>query len=99
MQIREEETKRLESYISKKNLWISTIDFNQYVSEGAEQKVFLKAQHKQPFYRIVLFLKFTFVESILSYSFISACFKTTRFWFPTNSINTIPLELKLFKSK
>jgi len=52
-QISDEETKRLESYISKKNLWITTIDFNQYVSEGAEQRVFLKARPKQPFYRIV----------------------------------------------
>jgi len=37
-----EEAKRLESYISKKNLWIEEIDLSQYVSEGAEQKVYLK---------------------------------------------------------
>lgn len=39
---KEQETKRLESYISQYNLWIETIDFSQYVSEGAEQKVYLK---------------------------------------------------------
>ena len=32
----------LEEFITKKNLWISDIDFSQYVSEGAEQRVFLK---------------------------------------------------------
>lgn len=37
-----QETKRLENFISEKNLWIKEIDFSQYVSEGAEQKVFLK---------------------------------------------------------
>jgi hypothetical protein len=42
---KKEETKRLENYISEKNLWIS-VDFSQYVSEGAEQKVYLKdAEH------------------------------------------------------
>jgi hypothetical protein len=39
---KEQETKRLELYISQHNLWIDTIDFSQYVSEGAEQKVYLK---------------------------------------------------------
>ena len=38
---KKQETKRLESYISEKNLWID-IDLSQYVSEGAEQKVYLK---------------------------------------------------------
>ena len=38
---KKQETKRLENYISKKNLWID-IDLTQYVSEGAEQKVYLK---------------------------------------------------------
>ena len=38
---KKQETKRLESYISDKNLWID-IDLSQYVSEGAEQKVYLK---------------------------------------------------------
>ncbi|WP_313805643.1 hypothetical protein [Flavobacterium sp.] len=36
-----QETTRLENYISKENLWIHNIDFTQYVSEGAEQKVYL----------------------------------------------------------
>jgi len=39
---KKQETKRLEDYISKNNLWIENIDFSQYVSEGAEQKVYLK---------------------------------------------------------
>jgi hypothetical protein len=38
---KKQETERLENYISKKNLWI-VIDLSQYVSEGAEQKVYLK---------------------------------------------------------
>lgn len=41
-QIREQETKKLEEFISEKNLWIADIDFSKYVSEGAEQRVFLK---------------------------------------------------------
>lgn len=36
-----EETKRLKDYITSKNLWIN-IDTSKYVSEGAEQKVYLK---------------------------------------------------------
>jgi hypothetical protein len=39
---KKQETKRLEDYISQNNLWIGNIDFSQYVSEGAEQKVYLK---------------------------------------------------------
>jgi hypothetical protein len=39
---KQQETKRLELFISKNNLWVENIDFSQYVSEGAEQKVFLK---------------------------------------------------------
>ena len=38
---KKQEAKRLESYITANNLWIN-IDFSQYVSEGAEQKVYLK---------------------------------------------------------
>ena len=38
---KKQETKRLENYISEKNLWIN-IDLTQYVSEGKEQKVYLK---------------------------------------------------------
>ncbi|MCF8254025.1 MAG: hypothetical protein K9I36_06805 [Bacteroidia bacterium] len=41
-QIREQETKNLEKFISEKALWINDIDFSKYVSEGAEQRVFLK---------------------------------------------------------
>ena len=39
---KKQETKILEDYITEKNLWIRDIDFSQYVSEGAEQKVYLK---------------------------------------------------------
>lgn len=41
-QIRKQETEKLENFISNRNLWISDVDFSQYVSEGAEQRVFLK---------------------------------------------------------
>ena len=37
-----EETQRLESYIILNNLWAKDIKLSQYVSEGAEQKVYLK---------------------------------------------------------
>lgn len=37
-----EEATRLENYIAQNNLWISDIDLSQYVSEGAEQRVYLK---------------------------------------------------------
>ena len=37
-----EEAKRLENYIAQNNLWVPDIDLSQYVSEGAEQRVFLK---------------------------------------------------------
>lgn len=39
--IKKQEAERLESYISEKNL-CRQIDFSKYVSEGAEQKVYLK---------------------------------------------------------
>jgi hypothetical protein len=39
---KKQETEKLEKYISANNLWIKDIDFSQYVSEGAEQKVYLK---------------------------------------------------------
>ena len=38
---KKQETKRLEDYISENKLWID-VDLSQYVSEGAEQKVYLK---------------------------------------------------------
>jgi len=41
-QIREQETKSLEEFVNKNNLWVTKIDFSNYVSEGAEQRVFLK---------------------------------------------------------
>lgn len=39
--IKKQETKSLEKYISENKLWI-VVDLTQYVSEGAEQKVYLK---------------------------------------------------------
>ena len=39
---KKQEAKILEDYIAQNNLWIRDIDFSQYVSEGAEQKVYLK---------------------------------------------------------
>jgi hypothetical protein len=39
---KKQETKRLEVYISENGYWAGNIDFSQYVSEGAEQKVYLK---------------------------------------------------------
>lgn len=41
-QVREQETKKLEEFINTRNLWINDIDFSQYISEGAEQRVYLK---------------------------------------------------------
>ena len=38
---KEEEKEKLELFISQNNLWLNTVDFSQYVSEGAEQKVYL----------------------------------------------------------
>lgn len=40
--LKKQEAEKLENYISKNNLWINDIDFSQYVSEGAEQKVYLR---------------------------------------------------------
>jgi hypothetical protein len=34
--------RRLRQYIENQGLWIKNIDLNKYVSEGAEQKVYLK---------------------------------------------------------
>lgn len=39
---KEQEKQELASYITKNQLWVDHIDLNQYVSEGAEQKVYLK---------------------------------------------------------
>mgnify|MGYP003574913560 CR=1 FL=1 len=38
---RKEETKKLISWIENENFWYPNIDFNSFVSEGAEQRVFL----------------------------------------------------------
>lgn len=40
--LRKKEEEKLDSFITEKELWIYDIDFTQYVSEGAEQKVYLK---------------------------------------------------------
>jgi len=41
-QIREQEEANLERFISEHKLWVNHVDFSQYVSEGAEQRVYLK---------------------------------------------------------
>ena len=40
--LKKQEEKRLRDYIDEQQLWKSDIDFGQYVSEGAEQRVYLK---------------------------------------------------------
>lgn len=39
---KKQETKLLKKYITENNFWASNIDISNYVSEGAEQKVYLK---------------------------------------------------------
>ncbi len=39
---KKEEREYLDYFISEHDLWITTIDLNNYVSEGSEQKVYLK---------------------------------------------------------
>ena len=41
-QFKREEEERLIDFISSNGLWLGDIDFTQYISEGAEQRVFLK---------------------------------------------------------
>ncbi len=41
-QSREEEKERLINFITQNHFWITGLDFSQYVSEGAEQRVYLK---------------------------------------------------------
>ena len=41
-QHKEEETKRLVRFAEENNLWIDNINIDLYVSQGAEQKVYLK---------------------------------------------------------
>ncbi len=38
---KEKEAARLKEYITKNNLWLANINIADYVSEGAEQKVYL----------------------------------------------------------
>ncbi len=37
-----EETKRLIGYIEENKLWVNTLDFEAYLAEGAEQRIFIK---------------------------------------------------------
>jgi len=37
-----QETERLTAYISQHNLWINDLDFSKYISQGAEQRVYLQ---------------------------------------------------------
>ena len=39
---KKQEEERLISFITTQRLWLNNIDFSQYVSEGAEQRVYLK---------------------------------------------------------
>ncbi|MEQ1733974.1 MAG: hypothetical protein ABL940_09880 [Bacteroidia bacterium] len=39
---KKQETEVLKEYVVKNNLWVTNIDTSNYVSEGAEQKVYLK---------------------------------------------------------
>ncbi len=41
-----EEKKRLVEYINKNHLWNCDVDFSLFLSEGAEQRVFIKDNHK-----------------------------------------------------
>ena len=39
---KKQETEKLELFVSKHNLWFESFDVSNYVSEGAEQRVYLK---------------------------------------------------------
>ncbi|MBI2258551.1 MAG: hypothetical protein HYU67_06585 [Flavobacteriia bacterium] len=41
-QNKNQETEKLTHFIENNNLWVKDIDFNKFVSEGAEQRVYLK---------------------------------------------------------
>jgi hypothetical protein len=41
-QHKEEETKRLIQFVNDHNLWVNNVNIELYVSQGAEQKVYLK---------------------------------------------------------
>ena len=42
--IKEEETERLCQWIEEQQLWYRTLDLTQFISSGAEQKVYLKGE-------------------------------------------------------
>ncbi len=44
-QYKAQETQILKGFISEHNLWINSIPLENYISEGAEQKVYLKSGH------------------------------------------------------
>lgn len=39
---KKEETKKLLNFIERNNLWVQSLNFDSYLSEGAEQRVFIK---------------------------------------------------------
>ena len=41
---KEKETEILKDYINKNSLWLSEINYEEYISEGAEQRVYLMAE-------------------------------------------------------
>jgi hypothetical protein len=43
---KEQETKRLIEFINNNHLWNCDISFNLFISSGAEQRVFIKDNHK-----------------------------------------------------
>lgn len=44
-QIRNKEAESLKKIIFENNLWVNYLDFSKFISEGAEQRVFLKDSH------------------------------------------------------
>lgn len=43
---KEKETEKLIEYINTNNLWNCNIDFSLFISEGAEQRVFIQNKNK-----------------------------------------------------
>lgn len=41
-QDKRKETEKLKAYVNKHGLWVDTLDFSDFISEGAEQRVFIK---------------------------------------------------------
>ena len=59
---KKQEAEKLEKYISENNLWIKDIDFSQYVSEGAEQKVYLKdSEHVLKLNGKIIFITYYYI--------------------------------------